>query len=164
VPESPAKSPQTAAPSAPETLAASAPETVATSALAEALTSVGDRWTLLIVAALLDHPSRFGDLQRELGGIAPNVLSGRLAKLEQQGLVVAEPYSRRPPRYVYELTDSGRALAGPLRLLADWGARHAGGAQPPLHAACGSPLEAAWYCATCQQPVGDDEAGELHFA
>src|SRR5215218_6807212 len=109
------------------------PETIASSALADALTSVGDRWTLLVVAALLDHPSRFGDLQRDLGGIAPNVLSGRLQKLEQQGLVVAEPYQERPPRFVYELTDSGRALAGPLRLLADWGARNAGSAEPPVH-------------------------------
>jgi DNA-binding HxlR family transcriptional regulator len=140
------------------------PETIATSALADALRSVGDRWTLLIVAALLDHPSRFGDLQRELAGIAPNVLSGRLQKLEHQGLVVAEPYQERPPRFLYELTDSGRALAGPLRLLADWGARNAGGAEPPVHAACGSPLEATWYCPTCQEPVADDQARDLHFA
>jgi len=142
----------------------SAPETIASSALAAALSSVGDRWTLLIVAALLDHPSRFGDLQHELAGIAPNVLSGRLQKLERQGLVLAQPYSERPPRFVYELTDSGRALAGPLRLLADWGARNAGGAEPPVHAACGSPLEATWYCPTCQEPVADDEAGDMHFA
>src|SRR5215211_5684232 len=126
------------------------PETIATSALADALRSVGDRWTLLIVAALLDHPSRFGDLQRELAGIAPNVLSGRLQKLEHQGLVVAEPYQERPPRFVYEL--------------ADWGARNAGGAEPPVHAACGSPLEATWYCPTCQEPVADDQARDLHFA
>jgi DNA-binding HxlR family transcriptional regulator len=140
------------------------PETIATSALADALRAVGDRWTLLIVAALLDHPSRFGDLQRELAGIAPNVLSGRLQRLEQQGLVVAQPYQERPPRFVYELTDSGRALAGPLRLLADWGARNTGGAEPPIHAACGSPLEATWYCPTCQEPVADDQARDLHFA
>ena len=140
------------------------PETIATSALADALSSVGDRWTLLIVAALLDHPSRFGDLQRDLGGIAPNVLSGRLQKLEQQGLVVAEAYQERPPRFFYELTDSGRALAGPLRLLADWGARHAGGAEPPVHAVCGTTLEATWYCPTCQAPVADDETSDLHFA
>jgi DNA-binding HxlR family transcriptional regulator len=141
-----------------------AEDTLASSALAEALSAVGDRWTLLIVAALLDHPRRFGDLQRELSGISPNVLSGRLRQLEDQGLAVAEPYSQRPPRYVYELTESGRALAAPLRLLADWGARHVGGAEPPVHAECGSPLEATWYCPTCQRPVADDEASDLHFA
>jgi DNA-binding HxlR family transcriptional regulator len=139
-------------------------ETLSSSALAEALDAVGDRWTLLIVAALLDHPRRFGDLERELPGISPNVLSGRLRQLEQHGLAVAEPYSQRPLRHVYELTESGRALAGPLRLLAGWGARHAGGAEPPVHAECGSPLEATWYCPTCQRPVADDEADDVHFA
>ena len=139
------------------------PETIATSALADALSSVGDRWTLLIVAALLDHPSRFGDLQRDLGGIAPNVLSGRLQKLEQQGLVVADAYQERPPRFFYELTDSGRALAGPLRLLADWGARHAESAEPLRHSLCGTALEARWWCPSCELPVRDDatDDGEL---
>ncbi len=65
--------------------------------LEEALASVGDRWTLLVVAALLDGPRRFGDLQRALPAIAPNVLSARLRHLEEQGLVVAQPYSKRPP-------------------------------------------------------------------
>ena len=42
--------------------------------------------------------------------------------------MLAEPYSRRPGRFVYELTDAGRGLAGPLRLLTQWGARQTGGA------------------------------------
>jgi len=92
--------------------------------LGAALDSVGDRWTLLVVEALLDGSRRFGDLEEALPGIAPNVLSARLRRLEADGLVLAEPYSDRPRRFVYELTASGRALAGALRLLADWGARH----------------------------------------
>jgi DNA-binding HxlR family transcriptional regulator len=139
------------------------PYSLASPALAEALTTVGDRWTLLIVAALLSGARKFGELQRELGGIAPNVLSSRLRQLTEQGLVVAEPYSQRPERFVYELTESGRALAGPLRLLTEWGARQTGGATT-VHAACGNPLEAVWYCPTCQQPVADDEAGEFDYA
>src|SRR2546421_11406034 len=87
--------------------------------LEEALDAVGDRWTLLLVAALLDGPRRFGDLQRALPGIAPNVLTHRLRHLESQRLAVAQPYSERPPRFVYELTASGRELAGALRQLAD---------------------------------------------
>jgi DNA-binding HxlR family transcriptional regulator len=135
------------------------------SPLAAALASVGDRWTLLIVAALLDGPRRFGDLQRELPGIAPNILTQRLRNLERQGLVVAEPYSERPPRYVYELGAGARDLAGALRLLADWGARHSGEVDPPRHSACGTPLEAVWYCPTCEQPVEDEGAGEdVHYA
>jgi DNA-binding HxlR family transcriptional regulator len=135
------------------------------SPLAEALASVGDRWTLLIVAALLDGPRRFGDLEKELGGIAPNVLSQRLRNLESQGLVRAERYSERPPRYVYELASAGRELAGALRLLSDWGARHTGDVDPPRHSACGTPLEAVWYCPTCEMPVEDDGAEEhVHYA
>src|SRR3954454_16420122 len=99
------------------------PEAPDRSPLAEALDLVGDRWTLLVVAALLDGPRRFGDLQRELGGIAPNVLTHRLRHLEAQRLVLAQPSSQRPPRMVYELTAAGHDLAAALRQLADWGAR-----------------------------------------
>ncbi len=78
-------------------------------ALADALTTIGDRWTLLVIAALLDGPRRFGDLQSEVGGIAPNVLTQRLRGLERNALVVARPYSERPPRFVYELSAAGPA-------------------------------------------------------
>ena len=101
------------------------------SPLADALERVGDRWTLLVVAALLGGERRFNELQDELDGIAPNVLSARLKALAEQALIVSRPYSERPPRFVYELTESGRELAGALRLLADWGARSAAG--EPLH-------------------------------
>jgi DNA-binding HxlR family transcriptional regulator len=133
------------------------------SPLAEALAAVGDRWTLLVVEALLDGPTRFNDLQDAIAGIAPNILSERLRRLEREGLAVAQPYSERPPRYVYELTTSGTELAGALRLLADWGARHSG-AEPVRHDACGTPLEARWYCPTCDQSVEDPAEAGVHFA
>jgi DNA-binding HxlR family transcriptional regulator len=134
------------------------------SPLAEALTSVGDRWTLLIIQALLDGPRRFGDLQSEVPGIAPNILTQRLRNLESQGLVLAERYSDRPPRFVYELSAAARELAGALRLLSDWGARHRDDVDAPRHAACGTPLEAVWYCPTCERPVEHDDADDVHFA
>ena len=126
------------------------------SPLADALARVGDRWTLLVVAALLEGEKRFGELEEELDGIAPNVLSGRLKALVEQALVVSRPYSERPPRFVYELTESGRELAGALRLLADWGARSAGDGEPLRHAVCGTALEARWWCPDCEQVVDDD--------
>ncbi len=132
--------------------------------LAAALDSVGDRWTLLLVGALLDGPRRFGDLQEQLPGIAPNVLAGRLRRLASEGLVLAQPYSERPRRFVYELTASGHELAGALRLLADWGARYREGAEPPRHEVCGTPVEARWWCPTCERPVDGDEADDLHYA
>ena len=128
------------------------------SPLADALAQVGDRWTLLAIASLLDGPKRFNELQHELQGIAPNVLSARLKALSENALIVARPYSDRPPRFVYELSDSGRELAGALRLLADWGARSAGGGEPLRHAVCGTALEARWWCPTCEQTVDDPDA------
>jgi DNA-binding HxlR family transcriptional regulator len=136
----------------------------ARSALADALDAVGDRWTLLLIAALLDGPRRFGELQEEVQGIAPNVLAGRLRSLERNALVLARPYSERPPRFVYELTTAGSELAGALRLLAGWGARNAEGSEAPRHGVCGSRLEARWWCPTCERVVSDDEDEELHFA
>jgi DNA-binding HxlR family transcriptional regulator len=134
------------------------------SALADALSAVGDRWTLLLVAALLDGPRRFGELQEEVQGIAPNVLSQRLRQLERNALIVARLYSERPPRFVYELSSAGQELAGALRLLAGWGARNAEGSAAPRHAVCGTPMEARWWCPTCERPVADEEGEELHFA
>jgi DNA-binding HxlR family transcriptional regulator len=138
--------------------------TLEASALVEALGSVGDRWTLLLVAALLDEPRRFNDLLDEIPGIAPNILTQRLRHLERHALVVAQPYSKRPPRSLYELTAAGRELAGALRLLADWGARHLEAGEAPRHARCGTPLEARWYCPTCGEALDEGEADEeLHF-
>ena len=148
----------------PDSQAAFDAEDASTSALADALAAVGDRWTLLVVAALLERPRRFGELQEEVRGIAPNVLSQRLRQLERSALVVARPYSERPPRFVYELSAAGRELAGALRLLAGWGARNAEGATAPRHAVCGTPMETRWWCPTCERPVSDDEGEELHFA
>lgn len=133
-------------------------------ALADALTRIGDRWTLLVVAALLDGPRRFGDLQDEVEGIAPNVLTQRLRQLERNALVVARPYSERPPRFVYELTAAGQELAGALRLIAGWGARNADGATAPHHAVCDTPMEAVWWCPTCERVVADEHDDELHYA
>jgi len=55
-------------------------------------------------------------------------------------------------------------VTGTLRQLADWGARHHEAAEPPRHSACGTPMEARWYCPTCERPVEDDDADELRYA
>jgi DNA-binding HxlR family transcriptional regulator len=138
-------------------------QTPAVAALDQALAAVGDRWTLLVVAALLEGAKRFNELQEELDGIAPNVLSARLKSLTEQALVVAQPYSERPPRFAYELSEAGRELAGALRLLADWGARTGDGAEPYRHEACGSTLEARWWCPTCEVVVDDPEDDDLVY-
>lgn len=126
---------------------------------------VASHWTLLVVAALLEGPARFGDLEHALPGIAPNVLSARLRALEARGLVLARPYSRRPPRLRYELTEAAGELAGALRLLAGWGARHSSDeVSPPRHEACGTPLEVRFWCAQCERAVEPGEASDVHLA
>ena len=146
------------------TISLMAQRETAASPLAEALARVGDRWTLLVVEALLDGPRRFNDLLGQLPGIAPNILSERLKRLEREGLLVARPYSDRPPRAAYQLTAEGRELAGALRLLAYWGAGHADPAQAPRHPACGTPIEARWYCPTCDQLLDDEpQHAEVHI-
>lgn len=131
------------------------------SALGLALDRVGDRWSLLLVEALLDGPRRFGEIAEAVPGIAPNVLADRLRRLERVAVVRASPYSRRPLRLEYALTAEGRELAGALRLLADWGGRTAGAEAEPLrHATCGTDLEARWYCPTCDRVV-DENPTEL---
>jgi len=135
-----------------------------TSALARALDRVGDRWSLLVVEALLDGPRRFSELQGDVTGIAPNILSERMRRLERAGIVVATPYSQRPLRMEYALTADGRELAGALRLLADWGARATGSEELPeplRHELCGTPVEARWFCPTCGIAVSERDTSDL---
>src|SRR5437870_3784057 len=140
---------------------ATVPSPIETGALETALARVGDRWTLLVINALLDGPRRFNELQDDLAGIATNVLSQRLKHLERSGVVVARPYSTRPLRHAYELTAAGRDLAGALRLLTHWGADPGDASAAGLrHEACGTPLEPRWWCPTCDRIV--DEHDEHH--
>src|SRR3954453_19374422 len=125
-------------------------------ALEAALDRVGDRWSLLVVDALLDGPRRFGELREALPGIAANILTDRLRRLERERILVSSPYSTRPPRMEYTLTGDGRDLAWALRLLSDWGTRRTGG-EPLRHDRCGTPIEARWSCPTCAVAVADAE-------
>ncbi len=130
--------------------------TASPSGLESALDRVGDRWSLLVVDALLDGPRRFGELRESLPAIAPNILTDRLRRLERERILVSKPYSTRPPRMEYALTGDGRDLASALRLLSDWGSRRTGG-EPLRHDRCGTPIEARWFCPTCGVAVGDAE-------
>ena len=130
---------------------------VAGSGLDAALERVGDRWSLLIVETLLDGPRRFNDLGEAVKGIAPNILTDRLRRLERAGVIVGQRYSERPVRLSYALTADGQELAGVLRLLAAWGS----GAESDglRHTTCGTALEARWWCPNCETIV-DDAAGD----
>ncbi len=126
------------------------------SPLDAALGRVGDRWSFLVVEALLEGPRRFNDLAAAVPGIAPNILTDRLRRLEREGVVVSRTYSERPARVAYSLTEDGLELAGVLRLLAAWGSG-ASGAEGLRHETCGSLLEAKWFCPTCARVVDENE-------
>lgn len=146
----------------PDTAPGRAPSSVrrATSPLEAALERVGDRWSLLLVEALLDGGRRFNELAEALPAIAPNILADRLRRLERERIIVATPYQQRPPRMSYGLAAEGRELASALRLLADWGARRSESAEPFHHEACGTSLETRWWCPTCAVAVDDAQAAE----
>src|SRR5919197_4278798 len=90
--------------------------------IARALDLVGERWALLIVRDLVLGPKRFTDLRRGLDGIGTNVLAARLKELERGGVIRRRTLPPPAASTVYELTDYGRALEGPLLALGRWGA------------------------------------------
>jgi DNA-binding HxlR family transcriptional regulator len=139
------------------------PADPAGSPLDAALERVGDRWSLLLVEALLEGPRRFGELQAAVPGIAPNILTDRLRRLERSGVIVGEPYSQRPLRLAYRLSQDGLELAGVLRLLAAWGAAGTDAAEALRHAPCGTPLDARWFCPTCARVTEDAETSGLRY-
>ena len=95
--------------------------------LAHALELIGDRWSMLVLRELAYGPRRFSGLKRDLPGISANVLTQRLAELEQRGVVRR---TRLPPPasiQVYEATEWGREVAPVIGALGKWAARS------PLH-------------------------------
>jgi DNA-binding HxlR family transcriptional regulator len=102
--------------------------------IANTLDLLGDRWTLLVVRDLLFFGKhRFGDFLTSFEGIPTNILTDRLRRLEECGVVVKVPYSSRPQRYEYHLTAKGTDLLPVLRAMAKWAHRHIPGmpSMPP---------------------------------
>jgi DNA-binding HxlR family transcriptional regulator len=135
--------------------------------LDRALSTIGDRWSLLVVAALMRGDLRYGELAEELGdagdgpGIAPNVLAARLRMLESAMLINAEPYQEKPRRFRYSLTADGRKLAAVLGSLEAWGAREVHPEAHQVHSVCGTALEWRTWCPKCEsvgEPPGTDSA------
>jgi DNA-binding HxlR family transcriptional regulator len=91
--------------------------------IARSLELVGDRWTLLIVRDLVLGLKRFDELQSSLG-VASNVLTDRLTRLTDEGIIERVRYSERPERFEYRLTEKGRELRLVLLALMQWGDRH----------------------------------------
>jgi DNA-binding HxlR family transcriptional regulator len=113
--------------------------------VARSLERVGEWWSMLILRDAFYGIRRFDDFIQSLG-IAPNILSRRLADLVQAGLLERRPYSTRPRRYEYVLTEQGRDFRPVLLALMAWGNRHFAPEGPSIvltDTATGLPVELA---------------------
>lgn len=94
-------------------------------AIAETLSRIGDKWTVLVIANLSGgEPTRYSGLRRSIDGISQRMLTLTLKGLERDGLVTRTVYPTIPPRVEYELTALGRKLVEPLSALYDWAVEH----------------------------------------
>jgi DNA-binding HxlR family transcriptional regulator len=98
--------------------------------IAAALDVVGERWALLIVRELALGNSRFQEIVRGTGAPRDRV-AARIKALDEAGIIRRVPYQTSPPRFDYQLTDSGRALLPVLDALLAWGLDHAVAADDP---------------------------------
>jgi DNA-binding HxlR family transcriptional regulator len=89
--------------------------------IACALDFFGDRWTLLIIRDLFLGQARFRDFAASPEGIPTNILSDRLARLLQGGIIAQVPAGRGAKRLAYRLTRKGHALGPVLLAIRDWG-------------------------------------------
>jgi DNA-binding HxlR family transcriptional regulator len=112
--------------------------------VARTLEVVGERWSLLVIRDAFMGVRRFEEFHERLG-ISRNVLSARLTKLVEQGILRRVQYSERPPRFEYRLTSRGRDLFPVIMAMAEFGDEHA---RPPLgpsrlfkHRACGHEID-----------------------
>ncbi|MGB0371602.1 MAG: winged helix-turn-helix transcriptional regulator [Opitutales bacterium] len=90
-------------------------------ALASSLDIFGDKWTLLVIRDLLRGCSHFKDFESSPEKIATNILSNRLGRLLEHGLVEKYPSPRIAGRDAYRLTAKGESLEPVLKEVLDWG-------------------------------------------
>lgn len=128
--------------------------------LSRTLAVIGDRWTLLILRDAFLRVRRFEDFERSLK-IARRVLSERLARLVEEGILARVPYQERPARHEYRLTDKGLELYPAILSLVHWGDKHyAGKKGPPVlhrHLKCGHDFRSVLTCSECGESVAARE-------
>jgi DNA-binding HxlR family transcriptional regulator len=85
---------------------------------------LANKWSTLAIGALEGGPRRFGELQRQLEGVSPKVLTQTLRRLEGAGFLSRTVYPAVPLHVEYGLTDLGRSVAEPLAGLRRWVEQH----------------------------------------
>jgi DNA-binding HxlR family transcriptional regulator len=112
--------------------------------VAKSLELVGERWTMLVVREVFLGNRRFDEMTARLG-IARNVLTARLGRLVDEGVLERVRYQERPERFEYRLTEKGIDLWPVIVSLIQFGDRYYAPDGPPLvltHKACGGRVDA----------------------
>jgi DNA-binding HxlR family transcriptional regulator len=130
--------------------------------IARTLDLVGEWWTLLIVRDALLGARRYDDFKAT--GIADNVLSTRLKKLTEAGILRRRRYQTHPDRYEYLLTEKGYALAPVVLALRSWGKRFTKGRDTSkiVHKGCGASVEIGYHCTECDSEIDGTEISAAH--
>src|SRR6202048_2057709 len=126
-----------------------------TCSVAQCLDVVGEWWSLLIVRDAFLGVTRFDDFQARLG-ISRNILTQRLNRLVDNGVMKRVPYQDHPPRSEYRLTDKGRDLWHVVTAMRQWGDRWAAPDGPPvemIHKGCGHVADAVAVCSVCGEQL-----------
>lgn len=125
------------------------------SSIAKAVDLVGDRWSLMMLAGCFSGVCRFNQFEYFLG-INRNLLSARLDKLVDSGLLERRLYNESPQRYEYQLTEIASELRPIIIGLAAWAERHYTQEDSPftiVHKECKQKVEIATYCKACDSHV-----------
>jgi DNA-binding HxlR family transcriptional regulator len=115
-------------------------------AVRQAADVVCDRWALSLIHAASGGECRFAGLAQRTG-MASRLVTSRLKLLEIQGVLVRVPYSERPPRYEYRLTEMGRQMSAIFDQMTRW--------EKNLGSATFTPL----VCAACQRSASARDIG-----
>lgn len=99
--------------------------------VAKTLEVVGERWSFLILREAFLGVRRFDRMQADLG-IARNILSDRLGKLVESGILERRKYQDRPARYEYRLTEKGIDLYPVVVTMMTWGDKYLAPSGPPV--------------------------------
>lgn len=90
----------------------------------QALERIANKWTVLIIYALVQGTKRYSELQRQISGVSPKMLIQNLRSLERCGLIERLVYPVVPPKVEYSLTPLGKTLVEPLAILGEWAYTH----------------------------------------
>jgi len=137
-------------------------ERVRPCSVARTLQIIGDRWSFLLIREMFFGVRRFDVFQVNIG-IATNILTDRLQRLTEHGIVEKHPYQVRPERFEYRFTPKGHDLYGPMIVMMRWGDKWLSSGHPPLllrHVNCQHDFYAQVVCSECGVEL---LAGEMSY-